>query len=194
MLAGRKFPGQEVARCAQFVLVSIVLGLGITQLLTGLSQLLQNPDKSSVYFPSFIWFFVLLVAHVQTWWTLFGLRSIENWNFVQFFVVLLQPIGLYLLSTPALPLQSNGSIEEYYFRNRKWFFTILAACLLFSLMRDLVLYGELPERRNLAFHLVLFTVSVGGICVSARRYHLVLSAVAAIGISAYIYGLFFNLT
>lgn len=177
-----------------FVLVSIVLGLGITQLLTGLSQLLQNPGKSSVYFPSFIWFFILLVVHVQTWWTLFGLRSIENWNFVQFFVVLLQPIGLYLLSTLALPLQSNGSIEEYYFRNRKWFFTILAACLLFSLMRDLVLYGELPERRNLAFHVVLFTASVGGICISARRYHLVLSAVAAIGISVYIYGLFFNLT
>lgn len=176
------------------VLISIVLGLGIAQLLTGLGQLLQSPNKASYYGPSLIWFFVLLIAHVQTWWTLFGLRSVEDWNFAQFFIVLLQPIGLYLLSALALPLQDNSALKEYYFRNRKWFFAVLAACLLFSLMRDLVLYGQLPERRNLAFHLVLFAAAIGGIVIAAPRYHVVLSAAAAIGMSAYIYNLFFNLT
>lgn len=176
------------------VLISIVLGLGITQLLKGFSQILQNPNKDLFYGPSFVWFLVLLIAHVQTWWTLFGLRNIENWNFAQFFIVLLQPIGLYLLSTLVLPLQQKDTLKVLYFRNRKWFYAILAACLLFSLLRDLVLYGQLPEIRNLAFHIVLFVAAVGGIIISAPRYHTLLSIVAMAGITAYVYNLFFQLT
>lgn len=176
------------------VLISIVLGLGITQLLTGLSQILQNPSKESFYAPSFVWFFVLLIAHVQTWWTLFGLRNIESWNFAQFFIVLLQPIGLYLLSTLVLPLQQKCTLKEFYFQNRSWFYAILAACLLFSLLRDLALHGQLPEARNLSFHIVLFAAAIGGIIIAAPRYHVILSVIAATGMGAYVYSLFFTLT
>ncbi len=44
------------------------------------------------------WAFLPLLVNMQTWWTVYGLRSHSPWTFLEFFVILLQPITLYLLS------------------------------------------------------------------------------------------------
>ena len=47
------------------VLLSIVLGLGITQLLQGFGRLMNARSRVRPYWPSLLWAVVLLVAHVQ---------------------------------------------------------------------------------------------------------------------------------
>src|SRR6478672_4069223 len=57
------------------VLISIILGLGITQLVTGLGRLIQARGRIKFYAPTIAWVGLLLIIHVQTWWAMFGLRS-----------------------------------------------------------------------------------------------------------------------
>ena len=57
------------------VLISIILGLGITQLVTGLGRLIQARHRVRLYWPSVVWTGILLLIHVQTWWSMFGLRN-----------------------------------------------------------------------------------------------------------------------
>ena len=57
------------------VLISIILGLGITQLVTGLGRLIQARARIKFYAPTIAWVGLLLIIHVQTWWAMFGLRS-----------------------------------------------------------------------------------------------------------------------
>jgi hypothetical protein len=56
------------------VLISIVLGLGAANLLTGLARIVQMRTRVTMYWPTIVWALTLLVIHVQTWWTMFGLR------------------------------------------------------------------------------------------------------------------------
>jgi hypothetical protein len=174
------------------VLVSIILGLGITQLLSALGRSLEYRDRDRLYWPSIAWFGVLLLAHIQTWWSFFGLRDHTSWNFLQFVFVLLQPIGLYLLSVLTLPSPGSDStnLKKWYFANRRVFFMLMMVFLVLSLMRDLVISGSLPESKNLFFHVVFFIASLVATLTANERFHKAMALFAVASFASYIYFLF----
>src|SRR5260221_4591987 len=85
------------------VLISIVLGLGITNLLGGMATLLSRRADVRMYWPLPIWLVTLFLMHVQTWWTMFGLRRVGHWTFAEFLIVLMQPVLLYLMTALVQP-------------------------------------------------------------------------------------------
>jgi hypothetical protein len=89
--------------------------------------------------------------HVQTWWSMFGMRHHAHWTFLQFGVVLLQPILLFLLATLVLPSPgaAQRDLRAGYFTQRRWFFGLLVLLLVVSVLKDVVLSGALPGRTNL---------------------------------------------
>lgn len=174
------------------VLISIILGLGITQLLSGLGRVVEQRRRDDLYGPSLVWFVVLLLAHIQTWWSFFALRAHGGWDFAEFLLVLLQPIGLYLLSVLALPSAGAAPVglKGWYFANRRAFFLLLLGCLVGSLARDLLIAGHLPGALNLAFHLVLSAVALAAMLSARERLHAALAVLVAVLFAAYIYRLF----
>ena len=66
------------------VLISIILGLGITQLLSGFGRWIEHRATFRAYAPAICWAFVLLVIQVQCWWAMFGLREQTDWTFLKF--------------------------------------------------------------------------------------------------------------
>jgi hypothetical protein len=116
------------------VLLSIILGLAITQILKGFRGLLQSRKRVRLYWPALAWAGLLLLIYVQTWWAMFGLRSHHDWTFGAFAIVLLQTIVLYMLAG------------------------------LVSIGKDFVLDGALPEPRNLSLHLAfILTAAIAAI-------------------------------
>src|SRR5476649_2702355 len=85
------------------VLISIVLGLGITNLLTGFAALIRNRGRVRVYWPMPIWMITLFLIHIQTWWAMFGLRGVQSWSFGAFLVVLMQPVCLFIMTALIVP-------------------------------------------------------------------------------------------
>jgi hypothetical protein len=148
------------------VLLSIVLGLGITNLLTGLAAMVRRRARVKMYWPMPVWMVTLFLIHVQTWWAMFGLRNVGRWSFAAFLVVLLQPVLLFLMAALIVPdLESTGEtidLRVAYFRETRWFFAAFILTLCVSLAKDLVLSGHLPEPRNLAAHGVFFASATVG--------------------------------
>src|SRR5260370_2945148 len=85
------------------VLISIVLGLGITQILTGIARLIQKRDKLIVYWPHLLWIVFILFLHVQEWWVMYELKTFMPWRVPVFFFVMLYPLPLFLMSTLNFP-------------------------------------------------------------------------------------------
>src|ERR1041385_5378914 len=85
------------------VIVSIILGLSVTQLLQGISEIINERERVQVYWPAVGWTLLLLVVDIQAWWAMFSLRLRHNWTFLQFSTVLLEAIMLYLVAALALP-------------------------------------------------------------------------------------------
>lgn len=177
------------------VLISIVLGLGITQILSGFGRWVENRATFPAYAPSIVWAVLLLIMHVQTWWSMYGLRQHERWTFLQFFVVLLQPIVLYLLSSLVLPSQSCAvaDLKSNYSAQRRWFFGLLMALLAVSVVRDVVLTGALPSNENLAFHGLFLVLAVGGLIIASEWVHRCIALLSAGTIGLYITFLFYLL-
>jgi hypothetical protein len=101
------------------VILSIILGLSVTQLLQGLSQVINARDRVRIYWPAIGWALLLLVIDVQAWWAMFGYRNRHAWTFLQFAVLLLETIVLYLLAALALPTpfgEETVDLRANYFR------------------------------------------------------------------------------
>ena len=152
------------------VLISIILGLGITQLLTGLGRIVHARRRVTMYAPTVAWIIILLVLHVQMWWAMFGLRRHDDWRFVEFLLVLMQPSLLYLMSAlllPTIPDEGRVDLRENYFEQSRWFYGLVLLTLIVSVVKDVVLDGVLPEPANLGAHVVFFVI--GAIALVSKR-------------------------
>ena len=147
------------------VLISIILGLAITQLLQGFRGIVLARTRVRVYWVPVLWAAVVLVFCVQAWWAMFGLRGVREWTFAGFAVVLLQVLAMYMQAAFVLPDFSGDEridLRLHFYRHLRWFFGSGVLVLVVSLVKDVVLSGHLPEALNVGFHLVLgslFTIA-----------------------------------
>lgn len=127
---------------------------------------------------------------------MFGLRNYSEWNFLAFLIVLLQPIVLYLLAALVLPDFTSASqidLKANYYENARWFFSLLVVLFCVSLLKDLALFGRLPERTNLAAHVIFMVLGIGAIGTQREWYHQLLIPLNVVLIGAYIATLFARL-
>lgn len=174
------------------VLLSIIIGLAVTQVLQGLRALMLARSTARLYAPSLIWAGLMLLIATQMWWASFGLRDHEHWTFGVYGLILLQVSLFYLSSGLVLPdlTPERIDLERDYFQNRGWFFGLLAAAAFASIAKDLALEGELPDPANLAFHAALIGSCALAVATDNRRIHFWLAPVSALLFAGYIAALF----
>jgi len=85
------------------VLISIVLGLGVTELLAGVQRLVHARERVRFHWLSLTWSGLVFVTLVQWWWAAFGFRHRTDWDFCSFLLILLVPVLLYLAAALVLP-------------------------------------------------------------------------------------------
>lgn len=177
------------------VLISIVLGLGITHLLMGFGRWVEGRSEFHAFGPSLAWAGFLLVVHIQTWWTMFGYTQHREWTFLEFVVVLLQPMVLFLMTLMVFPSSDarRQDLRENFLHQRPWFFGLLVVLLTVSIMKDLVLGRTLPGAMNLAFHGIFFVVAILGMALKKERGHRPLAYSVLVVFLVYTGLLFFDL-
>ncbi|NCF25225.1 MAG: hypothetical protein GWP60_11850 [Gammaproteobacteria bacterium] len=114
------------------VAVSIILGLGVIQLLSNLDRVLAQPRR---YWLHSAWVFMLFWILVQNWWAFWDLKDIA-WNLGYFSLWVTYVSALYL-TVLALTKTNSAEVswEEVYFsRTRRFFglfgFVVILAVLL----------------------------------------------------------------
>jgi len=178
------------------VLLSIIVGLGITQVLTAAGRLIRQRDRVRGDWLPPLWAGVLLIVYVQVWWSMFGLRRHEQWTFFEFLIVLTQTATLYMMSAVVLPEQVDDAgtdLKAYYERQHGWFFGFFLATLVVSLLKDIVVDGHLPSAVNVGFHVFLASACLSALMLRNRRYHELVGVACAGAVVAYIILLFAQL-
>ncbi|SMG06263.1 hypothetical protein [Paracoccus sp. J56] len=118
------------------VLVSLILGLAITRVLSGLSRRLQFPARTEGMFVHIVWSMVLLLSAVHFWWWEFALRDIATWHFGIYVFVLAYASLHFLMATLLYPdaHSEHAESERFFITRRHWFFGIFAVSFLFDLI------------------------------------------------------------
>ena len=89
------------------ILVSIILGLGITQILSSFSDLLYNHKKVKFYLPHSIWVIFVLFLHIQDWFVTYQLKDKMIWELPELVFILLYPIMLFMAAKMLIPTNND---------------------------------------------------------------------------------------
>jgi hypothetical protein len=99
------------------VLVSIIVGLGIATLLTGVADVLRAGDTVKPYWIHSLTVVMVFLAHAQVWWETWDLNAAPQWSFGGLLMMLGAPICLFLISHLLFPETLTGvDLSEYYFQ------------------------------------------------------------------------------
>src|SRR3712207_1485139 len=128
------------------VIFSVVIGLGLSHLLTGFVELVKARRRVRFYWVHLLWVALTFVGHIFLWWSMWNLRLLRDWDFFSFLLVLLAPVLLYAAASFLIPkLEPDASIDlrEYFYENRPAFFGINAAFTALMSAENWLLTGRL---------------------------------------------------
>jgi len=123
------------------VMVSMVLGLGLTQLFAGIGNLVQVRRRVRFYWLHAVWIALMIGLHLQMWWSFWMMRGVQEWTYTGFAFVLLGPATLVIASHVLLPELVDGTIdaERHYYDTRTVFFGLLAVAGVWALLIESVM-------------------------------------------------------
>lgn len=158
------------------ILTSIVLGLGITRVLTGCGELLQVRDHTRLYWVHLVWALNLFLYLVLNWWILFRWHTQTQWTFFIFLFVLLSPTLGFLLAVVLFPqpMKDGIDLKRHFYANRRWFF-VLASLLAPVDALDTLLKGWDHFAAQGALYILtltlLLTLNLIAAYVKSERFH-----------------------
>jgi len=139
------------------VLVSIILGMGITQLVTGVADLVHQWDRVKVYWPHLLWIIIVFFLHIQDWWSTYDLRRFDSFRLPTFLFVLLYPINLFILARllfPATQPEGDFDLKKFYDANYRKFFLWSSLLPLVSFLQNVLIIGDRVQTQVVQIFLI----------------------------------------
>jgi hypothetical protein len=133
------------------VLISIILGLGITQIISGIADLIHHSDRVRIYWPHILLIVLVFFLQVQEWWQIYDLKTHGAWRLPVFLFISLYPINLFILARILFPFGITDEVidlKKFYFANfRKFYFFISLSAVLAGL--ENVFIHEFPATQQI---------------------------------------------
>lgn len=143
------------------VLISIVLGLGITQILIGVANMIKQYERLTLYWPHVLWVLFVLLLHIQEWWVTYELKTFTPWRLPSFLFIMMYPINLFVLAKLLFPdrfLSKAINLRDFYFSNYRKIFSLLVLSGLLSILYNLFIL-DLPVTDQLLQALLILVIS-----------------------------------
>ena len=102
------------------VLVSLIIGLGITNLLSGAGRAFYRRQKSPIDEVHMVLTAATLLILVLNWWVTFSWRTETNWTFEKFLVLIVWMVSLFMLTIFLYPpdLSESEAHRDIWIQNR----------------------------------------------------------------------------
>ncbi len=156
------------------VVLSVIIGLGLTHLLTGFVELVQARDRVRFYWLHTTWAALLFVGIVYLWWSIWGPRALPVWNFGSFLVLLLEAVLLFVFVAAAFlvprPTDPPLDLRAHYYQSRRGVFGAYAAFVVLLMIHNGLLGGSLWTSAN-AYLLIAVAVTGGAMVTERGWYH-----------------------
>jgi len=171
------------------VLISIVLGLGITHLLAGVGSLVyrlsgQGP-RVRLYWGHLTWVAFVFCYQIGFWWWEFSWAEENTWGLLLYFFLILYATALFLLCEVLFPRRADEvtDFEAYFMAVRKWFYGLILAVTAIDVAESILKGPDYMERLGWMYWsliISLVVISVTGMLRDGRRLHGGLALVAFI--------------
>ena len=140
------------------VLVSIIVGLGVAEILTGIARQIRFRASSVAYWVHSCGVMLIFFALLQNWWELWVLRDVDEWAFSGLVLMLLTPAGMYLIAHLIFPEPIQGAeFKAYYYTAMRpvWWLAVFVT-IASTLFKPLAFGADLVDPDNAAALLMVF--------------------------------------
>ncbi|WP_158916225.1 hypothetical protein [Caulobacter sp. S45] len=130
-------PAADAALYAHIrVMVSIILGLAVARLLSGLARFAQHPGRLRAWWVHLGWCGWTLLSTTAFWWWEFRLAYVPQWSFGAYLIVLAYAAAYFALAAMLLPddIGEYAGFEDYFLSRRRWIFAVIAVVFVLDLL------------------------------------------------------------
>jgi len=127
------------------VLYSIIIGIGMGQILMAVGHILQAEKVIRLYWIHTAWVILVLLLHIFVWFSAWEYRAIEVWNFYQFLSFVTVPALLYIVSVITFPDMSRDreyDLRGYYYTSFAWLHALLAILIVLVSINEFFLLDQ----------------------------------------------------
>ena len=157
------------------VLVSIIIGLGVAEILTGVARSLRSGGSVRRYWVHSVLVLALFIAQLQQWWESWGLREVPEWSFLALLMMLVGPVCLFLMAHLLFPERLEGSnLQEYYYGEMRPFWWLGAFAVVAATSFRPLVFGHTIFTADNATSLLIFVSFVLLFCLKRKIVHAVL--------------------
>lgn len=128
-------------------MISMILGLGMAQLLKNAVKLIDHNKLVKPYLLHLLWVFYVFLLMIHFWWWEAHLKDITHWNFIEYFFLILYTTMYFALCVLIFPDNTSEykGFKDYFFSKKSWFFSFLIVIFVAD-FGDTLLKG--PEYMN----------------------------------------------
>ncbi len=151
------------------ILLSLIVGLGITEILSGYARYLKAPGPRDIPWIHGPGTLAVFVGLLQTFWESWGLRVVGEWSFLAMLLMLGSPICLYLMAYILFPERNeHAALDDYYLERARLLWPLAGlTVILGTLFRPLAFGDPLWVMDNVSGIPILLVCVV--LTVSRRR-------------------------
>jgi hypothetical protein len=150
--------------------ISIIVGLSIGRLLTGITRFIQHPKQQKIFAAHLAWSFFMLIYVIHFWWWEFHL-DVVRWNFAIYCFAVLYLSMIFTLCTLLFPdsISEYTGYQDYFMSRRRWFFGILIVIFLFDILDGRVKGADYLSSLGLGLWFRLAFYVAGSIAATLSR-------------------------
>ena len=123
------------------ILLSIIVGLGISELLTGFARILRTGRLSELCLAHGALLLTLFMALLQVFWEGWYLGEATHWTFTALVLLLTAPILLYLATHIVIPEDSGEPLADYYFAKSRMIYALLVLAATMGMLFKTLAFG-----------------------------------------------------
>lgn len=160
------------------VVISIILGLGVTRLLLGAVAVFKARHDRAIDGLPLAWGAAIFLQQVNFWWSLEDAGAGTSWTLPSFLLLVGLVLALFLaaaLILPVDPLAPEDSLRRYFERDGRWSLLGLAAFNVLAMVANWDLWHEGLLAESVSLNLVLAIIPVAGF-LGVRRVQIAAAA------------------
>ncbi len=127
------------------VLISILIGLGITNTSISWGHLLRARRRVRFYWLHGFWTLFIVVILIQFWWGFWNFRLVEDWTVFKLMTISAQFMGLALAAfvlAPESPGPEGLDLKAFFYEHARVFFILAALAFVMTTITDFAIGGQ----------------------------------------------------
>lgn len=173
------------------VLISIIIGLGVTQLLSGFGNAFHYRKYNKIDPVHVVWTITTFFLLVLNWWVALLWRDFDNWTFTIFFIMIAWTISMYIMTVALYPaeIDKHTDYKKVFEANRTWLLSTFMVMAILDYVVSLIRDGYIVDLLYTGYIASLVLVCMVGIAHKSRRYDQITSVYVMLSLISWSFGI-----